>query len=82
MSLESLKRRVELLAAAGLHQQCDFKKDEQAINAIITDVWPTFDQDNPDLLASSGEGVSRCFADPRYREIEKRVYALMQTGGN
>ena len=77
-SIEKLKGRLEALALAdGMYQPQDFKKDEQAITAIIMEVWPSFDQDNGDLLAPDGSGLSRCFGDARYREIEKRVFAAL-----
>jgi hypothetical protein len=84
-STDQLKKRLDALApAAGTYQPRDFKKDEQAINAIIREVWPSFNEDNGDLLAPDGSGVSRCFGDTRYREIEKRVSAYYGSpaGGN
>ncbi|HNX18263.1 MAG TPA: hypothetical protein PKM50_08070 [Methanoregula sp.] len=54
----------------------DFDEEMAAITAIVLEVWPTFEEDNSDLLSPGG--VSRCFADPRYREIERRVFARME----
>lgn len=80
-AIDQLRQRVERLApVAGKDDLRDLRANEQAIREIIMEIWPTFDQDNPDLLAPGGAGVSRCFADPRYREIERRVFAL-QAGG-
>lgn len=76
-SIEQLKKRMEALSP-NTEYRSHFKESEQAINEIIMEVWPSFDEDNPDLLAPDGSGVARCFADPRYREIERRVFAKLQ----
>lgn len=78
--IEQLKRRMEALAPApdgGYHNHS--KEDEAAITATILDVWPTFEEDNPDLLTDAG--VSRLFADPRYKEIERRLFAMKTDQG-
>ena len=77
-SIELLKKRADKLGAVPDNEYHNhFKEDEAAINAIILDVWPTFEEDNPDVLSESG--LSRLFADPRYQEIDRRVLAMRGT---
>jgi hypothetical protein len=79
-TIEQLKKRAEKLAPEpDKEYHSHSKEDEQAINAIIREVWPSFDEDNPDLLTP--DGVARVFADPRYREIERRIFAIKTDQG-
>jgi len=74
-SIETLKKRLAALAPADKNYQSHLNQTTATIGAIVLDVWPTFDEDNQDLLSDSG--VARVFGDPRYREIERRVFAAM-----
>jgi hypothetical protein len=72
--IEALKKRADALSPAGTEYRNTHKEDEAAIKAIVLEVWPSFEADNPDLLTPAG--VERVFGDPRYREIDKRVFAM------